>query len=205
LSGTIRSIAAVILFALPLQADAAVMCVGTEGGRPQGPLYFRDACLPTEITLGNFDGLKMTFTVPLGGLNTSTDPGVPGLLERTGQSTYQTLMLSASTDPTASADIISGEIEEGSVYYHDVTLIAKTADGRAWHFQWGYRVNRIVGSPDIQIFSTLLASDGSIDPPPMSEVIASGSRRILRVYGNGQDSLDWSATVHRVKILPPGT
>ena len=118
--------------------------------------------------------------------------------------TYQTPMFEATTDPNGSADIIDGVIEEGSVYHHDVILIARTADGRAWSGGWGYLVAHRVGSQSIEIFSKQNESQGSINPAPTSEVLAVGDRRILRVHGNGQDTLQWSAVVQRVKILPPG-
>jgi hypothetical protein len=183
---------------------AAVLCVRTDEGVPRGPLQFRDACSNKELQLGKFEGRELTFSVPLGPLNVSTNLGVPGVIERSDQTTYQTPMFEATTDPNGSADIIDGVIEEGSVYHHDVTLIARTADGRAWSGGWGYLVAHRVGSQSIEIFSKQNESQGSINPAPTSEVLAVGNRRILRVHGNGQDTLQWSAVVQRVKILPPG-
>ena len=183
----------------------SALCVRADEGAPRGPLQFRDACSNKELQLGTFEGRKLTFTVPLGALKVSTNLGVPAVLERSDQTTYQTPMFEATTDPNGSADIIDGVIEEGSVYHHDVTLIARTADGRAYAFGWGYLVAHRVGSQSIEIFSKLNESEGSINPAPTSEVLAVGDRRILRVHGNGQDTLQWSAVVQRVKILPPGT
>ena len=185
-------------------ASTAELCVGTDDGLPSGPLRFRENCINNELKLGKFKGRKLTFTVPLGALNISTNLGVPAVLERSDQTTYQTPMFEATTDPNGSADIIDGVIEEGSVYHHDVTLIARTVDGRAYAFGWGYLVAHRVGSQSIEIFSKLNESEGSINPAPTSEVLAVGDRRILRVHGNGQDTLQWSAVVQRVKILPPG-
>ena len=183
---------------------AAELCVGTDEGLPRGPLRFRENCINNELQLGKFKGRELTFTVPLGALNISSNLGVPPVLERSDQTTYQTPMFEATTAPNGSADIIDGVIEEGSVYHHDVTLIARTADGRAYAFGWGYLVAHRVGSQSIEIFSRLNESEGSINPAPTSEVLAVGDRRILRVHGNGADNLQWSAVVQRVKILPPG-
>ena len=202
-TGAVFCIAAGFLGAALSDAGAALMCVGTKAGVPKGSLHFRETCKAGEVQLGKFDGQKLTITAPLGSLNTSTDLGVPGLLERSDGTTHQTLIYEATTDPTGTADIIDGPIEEGSVYHHDVTLVARTTDGRGLVAGWGYTVAHIVGSPDIQLFSTLNHSEGSIAPPPTSEVLAVGNRRILRVHGNGQDALQWSAVVQRVKILTP--
>ena len=107
----------------------------------------------------------------------------------------------AHADDTAVQDALRRQIEDP--LDHDVTLIARTADGRAYAFGWGYLVAHRVGSQSIEIFSRLNESEGSINPAPASEVLAVGDRRILRVHGNGQDTLQWSAVVQRVKILPP--
>jgi hypothetical protein len=186
-----------------LPGATAVLCAEIKHGVPQGPLQFREACKQTELQVGNFDDQMLTFDVPLGAFNVLADPGVPGIVQRSGQTTYQTPIFEATTAPNGTADIIDGIIEEGSVYHHDVTLIARTADGRAWGGGAGYLVARRIGSQTIEIFSKLNDSVGSINPPPTIDVLAVGTRRILRVHGNGQDSLQWSAVVQRVKILPP--
>jgi hypothetical protein len=187
------------------KASVAELCVATDSeGMPGGLLHFRDACAGGELQLAKFKNQKFAFTVPLGALEISTNPGVPAVLERSDQTTFQTPIFEATTGPNGSADIIDGVIEEGSVYHHDVTLIARTADGRSYCGGWGYTVDHIIGSPTVQIFSTLKYAEGSIYPAPTSEVLAVGNRRILRVHGNGQDTLRWSAVVQRVKILPPG-
>jgi hypothetical protein len=185
-----------------VDGGTASVCVAANHGIPRGPLLLRESCNNNELQIGKFDGANLTFTVPLGPLNISADLGVPPVLERSDQTTYQTPMFEVTTDPNGSADIIDGAIEEGSVYHHDVTLIARTLDGRAWVFGWGYLVAHRIGSPNIDLFSHLNESEGSIDPPPTSEVLAVGDHRILRVHGNGRDPLQWSAVVQRVKILP---
>jgi hypothetical protein len=182
--------------------NGAALCVKNEQGLVRGALSFRTACDDKELQLATFENQKLTFTVPL---NISTSLGVPALVERSDQTTYQTPMFEATTDPNGTADIIDGVIEEGSVYHHHVTLIARTIDGRAALMGWGYLVARKVGSQNIDLFSTLETPEqGSINPAPTSEVLAVGDRRILRVHGNGQDTLQWSAVVQRVKIMPPG-
>ena len=179
----------------------AALCVKNEQGLLRGALSFHTACDDKELQLGTFENQKLTFTVPL---NISTNLGVPALVERSDQTTYQTPMFEATTDPNGTADIIDGVIEEGSVYHHDVTLIARTTDGRARFFGAGYLVARRIGSQTVEIFTNFGDSDGSLDPAPTFEVLAVGDRRILRVHGNGQDTIQWSAVVQRVKIMPPG-
>ena len=186
------------------KVDAAVLCVDTDDGLPAGPLRFRESPDRGELQLGNFKRQRLTFTVPLGALKISTNLGEPGVLQRSGATTYQTPIFEATTAPNGTADIIDGVIEEGSVYHHDVTLIARTADGRACAGGAGYLVARRIGSQNVEIFSRQSEWVGSINPPPTAEVLAVGDRRILRVFGNGQDPLRWSAVVQRVKILPPG-
>ena len=181
--------------------DAAALCVRNEQGPPRGAVSFRAACDDKELQLGTFENQRLTFTLPL---NISTNLGVSALVERSDQTTYQTPIFEATTEPNGTADIIDGVIEEGSVYHHDVTLIARTADGRAASGGWGYLVARRIGSQTIEIFSKQNDWQGSINPAPTSEVLAVGDRRILRVHGNGQDTLQWSAVVQRVKIMPPG-
>ncbi len=195
-TGAAFCIAAGFLGAASSDAGAALMCVGTKAGAPTGSLHFRGTCKKGEVQLGNFDGQKLTITAPLGGLHTSAGVGVPGLSERGDRTTYQTLIYEATTDPNGMADILDDAIEEGSVYHSDVTLMARTTGGRAYVFSWRYTAARIVGSPDIQLFSTLDHFEGSIDPPPTSEVLAVGNRLILRVHGNGPDALEWSVILH---------
>ena len=182
---------------------AAALCVASADGVPRGALRFEDGCERRRDALGMFTGGLLTLTVPLGPLRIFSAPGVPGVIERSGMTTYQTPIFEATTGPDESADIIDGAIEAGSVYHHDVTLIARTADARTWVMGWGYSVQHTLGSPEIQILSHLNLSEGFISPPPTSEVLAIGDRRILRVHGNGQDALQWSAVVQRLKILPP--
>src|SRR5437016_12143178 len=66
---------------------AAALCVRADEGVPRGPLQFRDACSNKELQLGKFEGRELTFTAPLGPLNVSTNLGVPGLVERSDQTT----------------------------------------------------------------------------------------------------------------------
>ena len=129
----------------------------------------------------------------------------PRCSERSGQTTHQTLIFEATTSPTGQADIIDGPIEEGAVYHHYVEIIARTANGNAAAAAgWGYLVIHPLGSPNIQIFTEYTPFMGSINPLPTSEVLAVVDHRILRVYGNGQDTLQWSAVVDRIKMLAPG-
>ena len=199
----IATIVVLFLCAASSDAGAARICVGMKAGVPNGSLHFREACKATEVPLGTFNGQKLTFTAPLGSLNTSTDLGVPGLFESSGRTTYQTLIYEATTDPNGTADILDGAIEEGRVDHNDASLIARTTRGRAYVFSWRYTAARIVGSPDIQLFSTLDHSEGSIDPPPTSEVLAVGNRPILRVHGNGLDALEWSIIVKKATMRTP--
>lgn len=199
----IATVVALFLCAASSDAGATMICVGMKAGVPKGSLHFRGICKKGEMQLGNFDGQKLTITAPLGGLNTSAGVGVPGLSERGNRTTYQTLIYEPTTDPNGTADIIDGPIEEGRVDHSDVSLMARTTGGRAYVFSWRYTAARIVGSPDIQLFSTLDHSEGLIDPPPTSEVLAVGNRLILRVHGNGPDALEWSIIVKKATMRTP--
>src|SRR5713101_701356 len=99
----IATIVVLFLSAASSDASTAMICVGMKAGRPDGSLNFREVCKAGEVRLGTFNGEKLTFTAPLGSLNTSTDLGVPGLFERSDRTTYQTVIYEATTDPNGSA------------------------------------------------------------------------------------------------------
>jgi len=129
------------------------------------------------------------------------DRGDPGPPQTSGETASQTLISEVTTGPSGNdfADIVDyGPSEPGDVRNYDVFLVARTTDGRAQVFSWNYIATTIAstplaGTPGLQLFSKLNYSNGSIVPPPTAEVLAIGNTPVLRVHGNAQDPLIWSA------------
>jgi len=193
-TGAVFYLAAGLLAAASADAGASELCARTKHGSPSGPLFLRDACKKGELELGTFNGQRWTLAAPAAHLGVSADSGAAALTVGDGETVQETLAYEATTDPAGTADIASDSVEEGSVDHGDITLMARTSAGRAFVIHGRFTASRLLGSPDIQLSSTVDYQEGTIDPPPSSQVVQDGNKWIVRVIGNGIEPVSWNLT-----------
>jgi type IV pilus assembly protein PilA len=191
-AGAIFCVVAGLLAAASVSASASELCAHTKNGSPSGPLFLRDACKKGELELGIFDGQRWTLGAPAAHVGVTADSGASALSVGDGETIQETQSYEATTDPAGTADIVGDTVEEGSVDHGDITLMARTTDGRAFVIHEQFTASRLLGSSDIQLSSTVDQQTGTIDPPPSAQVAQVGNRWILQVMGNPADLIFWN-------------